>query len=1505
MTVTIEDSGLDNDFATTDDNLTTTQTFDVTVNPVNDAPATTNKSFTTSEETPLTISAADLFAGSLGDVAPLAPSPQDESNQSFRVVEFDADGVVVTASNASAAPFATPHGQIDNIRFNSSGHLVDFVYTPDADFSSINGGSPVLDLFGFTVEDDGLAVDPNIGPDIPTTPLNVAATARIFVTSINDAPTLDALANVSIDEDGPLQSVTLSGVSAGGSEVQPVRITATSGDVSLIPDPTITYTSGDATGLLGFTPSADRYGTTTITVTVEDAGVDNDFGTVADNLTVTQTFVVTVNPVNDAPSTTDKSFSANEDTALTISAGQLIAQSSGHTDPQGPLPYDESNQLFQVIAIDADGVSVTGVNASSAPFGLTNGEITAVNFDTNGYLVDLVYTPNADSNLSDVFAFTVQDDGLALDPNNGSSVSTPPQSVRATASITVAAVNDAPTANDLADIDINEDDGSHTVSLGGITAGGGESQVIRVTATSSNSGLLGHPNVIYTSGDLDATLQFAAEPDQNGTTTITVTVTDGGLDNNLNTVSDNLSVTKTFEITVNPVNDAPSMALIPDRTINEDSGSQTITLSLIDAGVNETQTMEITATSDNPSLIAPPTVSYNGLGTTALLSLVPTSDSFGTATITVTLTDGGDDNDVSTQGDNLTFTETFVVTVNSIDDAPTVSPIADVQINEDSAEVVVTLSGVTPGPSETQAVRITATSNNTNLIANPSIVYTSPDTTGQLRFQPLSDRSGAAVIDVVIEDAGADGDLSTTSDNLRVTESFIVLVDAVNDQPTLDALADLTTPEDSQPQSVDLAGITAGGGESDPLRITATSSDPSLISNFQITYLSPNSTGQLSFTPAPNQFGSTTITVTVEDGGLDRDLSTTTDNGTFSQSFNLIVTPETDSPSFDTPSDQTIDEDSSPTSITITGISAGLDETEPLRVTATSSNQGLIPNPTVTYTSPADTAQLVLAPVADGFGSATIVLKVEDGGPDGDLDTLDDNQVSTKLFTVNVTNLPDSPQAIDDRFGTDENSVLRLSVADVLANDIDPDLGLGSNEVLSLNLTQTGLTNQGVAVIFDPVSGAIIYDPSTSSSLQALAHGETAEDWFTYSVTDADGESNPPEGTVFIDITGVNDAPVAVDDFVLSSAFNQPITIRPLSNDSDIDGTLDVNSLVITRDPVSGALSTQINAANELEVIFTPFATFTGVDEFRYSIADDQGQSSDHVIVFITPDPAPRTGTDLGGGVATDDIIVDVLVNDQPVTGQLDVSSLTIVSQPANGTATIQDGKIGYTANTGFIGTDSFSYTVADTNGNVSQPTTVQVNAVVSGLQNPILFQDVNANGEVTALDALLIINRIGRAGGQTVTVDPNDRGPDYFDVNGSMDVTSLDALLVINQIGRSQNSAEGEAIHRTAVDPAEVIARAHQAVRQFALAHTESIDQLAATNRLKDSELDTIRSIEVSVVPPVSEKQRDTTGNFADEPASDGSSVIIQQIAEQREQRSEDESVRSSLTDTALSELF
>ena len=78
--------------------------------------------------------------------------------------------------------------------------------------------------------------------------------------------------------------------------------------------------------------------------------------------------------------------------------------------------------------------------------------------------------------------------------------------------------------------------------------------------------------------------------------------------------------------------------------------------------------------------------------------------------------------------------------------------------------------------------------------------------------------------------------------------------------------------------------------------------------------------------------------------------------------------------------------------------------------------------------------------------------------------------------------------------------------------------------------------------------------------------------------------------------------------------------------------------------------------------------------------------------------------------------------------------------------------------------------------------------------QNPANRIDVNADGQITPLDVLLIVNRLN-AGENGVPLPPaqSEPGPPYVDVNGDNTTTPLDALIVINRLN-ADSAGEGEA---------------------------------------------------------------------------------------------------------------
>jgi hypothetical protein len=170
-------------------------------------------------------------------------------------------------------------------------------------------------------------------------------------------------------------------------------------------------------------------------------------------------------------------------------------------------------------------------------------------------------------------------------------------------------------------------------------------------------------------------------------------------------------------------------------------------------------------------------------------------------------------------------------------------------------------------------------------------------------------------------------------------------------------------------------------------------------------------------------------------------------------------------------------------------------------------------------------------------------------------------------------------------------------------------------------------------------------------------------------------------------------------------------------------------------------------------------------------------------------------------------VAIPVLANDTDADGTIVTSSVAIAQQPDNGSVSIsQSGVITYTPALAFSGTDTFQYTVQDNVGGVSAPATVTVTVrPFRPWQNPADqvangasgFLDVSGDGFVSAIDVLLIINRINRFGSGPLPVPtPGNSPPPYFDTNGDGQSTPIDALLVINFLNSAGSvQAEGESI--------------------------------------------------------------------------------------------------------------
>lgn len=1084
ITVTVEDGGYDQNILTTADNATTTKQVTVVVNPVNDAP-TIN---------PISNPPAILEDAGSQQLTLTGISSGGGENQPLKIVALSSNPQVMfnpTVEYTAGASTAILH------------------YQSNLDY---NGNVTVT----VQVTDGGL--DNNL-----LTTIDNSTTTRSFlvtITQVNDIPTLDVINNPTpITEDSPTQTIGLSGITPGGQETQELRITAASGNPAVVPDLSVNYTSPNSVGSLSFRAATNAFGTAQITVTVEDGGGDGLLSTTGDNATFQRQFTITITQLNDAPV----------------------------FDPLpvvGPLNEDPGLQILNLAGISAgplESQPLALTVASSNPALVPAPTVTYTSPNTTAN-VQYSVTPNTSG--GSVLTFTLMDGGL----DNDLGTLADNQTFTRQLVVTVLPVNDLPTLDNIPDYaPLNEDSSMQAISLTGISAGGGENQPIQIVATSNFTSIIPDPVVTYTSGNATGSLQFTPNPDQFGTVVISVVVTDGGLDGNLGTAGDNGVTTKTFNVTLNPVNDPPHFDFIADPpAVLEDSGLNIVDISGVTAGANETQQLQFTAFTTDPTIVPDPDVGYFQNDTVASLSFTPAPGQSGQVTVTLIVTDPGLDGDFLTLGDNLSYEQDFVLTINPINDLPTISSITNPSaILEDAGQQTINLTGLSSGDTG-QVFKVTATSGNPALISTINVNHVGSNATGSLSYSPVANQSGTATITVTVTDGGLDNNLTTAGDNLTTSTTFNVQVNPVNDNPTLNSLGgsyDLS--EDAGVQLINLTGITAGGGETQPIAVTVQSLNTSLVPTPLIGYSSPNSTGTLTFTPLANQSGSAILRIRIEDGGFDNTLSTTGDNGFTIQDLTVNVAQVNDVPTIDVvPSPQTVLEDSEPTTINLTGISGGIGEVQSVTVTAVSDNPSLIPDPVVIYVDGQPTASLTFTPAANQFGIANIIITVDDG----DLQTL-------RALTVVVNPVNDAPtiNSLGSPVTIDEDAPQQtVNFSGVSGGPSEP------GQVFNVTVT-----SNNTAIIPNPT---LVYTSGSSTGLfryQPLPD-QNGQVKLTVTITDGGTDNNlatvgdnlSTTAELTVNITPQPETPIlTIDTGTLFVAGAHPTNIAPNAqlNDSDSD----------------------------------------------------------------------------------------------------------------------------------------------------------------------------------------------------------------------------------------------------------------------------------------------------------------------------------------------------------------
>jgi len=211
------------------------------------------------------------------------------------------------------------------------------------------------------------------------------------------------------------------------------------------------------------------------------------------------------------------------------------------------------------------------------------------------------------------------------------------------------------------------------------------------------------------------------------------------------------------------------------------------------------------------------------------------------------------------------------------------------------------------------------------------------------------------------------------------------------------------------------------------LNISASSSNTFLVPNMNISFNNPGITRFLKIIPAPNRFGETDITVTVNDG-----------QRSSSQTFKLYVNPVNDPPTFTPGADQVLSQNAGPQIIEnwAMNISSGFFEDQNIQFFINTENKDffsilpeITPDGTLTYT-----------PRLDGSGSAIVNIYIAD---DGNNENGGNNISQVYSIRFSYDYLPDFVKGNHIRIlEDDENQVIKNWATQIKAGPNDPDKNL-------------------------------------------------------------------------------------------------------------------------------------------------------------------------------------------------------------------------------------------------------------------------------------------------------------------------------------------------------------------------------------------------------------------------------------------------------------------------------
>ncbi|EHR0574901.1 tandem-95 repeat protein, partial [Vibrio parahaemolyticus] len=994
----------------------------------------------------------------------------------------------------------------------------------------------------------------------------------LIVNRVNDAPTVEnAIADQELSEDFATYTIDLNDAFKDSDSALNFSVSGNSNVLVSIEN-----------GIATISPTADWNGSETLTFTATDPSGES----------ISQTVNFTVAPVADIVA----------DTATVVEDTPTIIKVLGNDTFEGK---------DKVVLLDANN-------------GPANGSV-SVNPDGS-----VTYTPNDNYVGKDTFTYVVTSGGV---------------SESTTVEVNVTPVNDAPVAKD--DIATTQEDTAVTIDvLPNDTDVDGDKLSIESVSVPKEQG---------TVEVVDGKLVFTPAENFNGDAEITYTVTDGQL-------TDEAKVT----VTVNPVNDAPTIKVDAVESITEDAVNTDTVVATLTVRDTDTPEDQLTVSLENNSngyfVLVGNEVKLTQVGVDAV-----NNDELNHKDLTISAS--------VSDGVNPTANDSDSLVVNRVNDAPTVeNAIADQVLSEDFATYTIDLNEVFKDTDS--SLEFSVSGNNSIQI---SIVN------GVATINPTADWNGSEILTFTATDP--------SGESVSQTVNFTVA-------PVVDIEADSTNVVEDTPTIINVLGNDTFEGKDKVVSLDAENGPK----NGTVIV---NNDGTVTYTPNDNYVGKDTFTYIVTSGGVSE--STTVE---------VNVTPVNDAP---VAKDDiaTTQED---TAVTIDVLPNDTDvDGDKLSIQSASvpEAQGKVE---------IFDGKLVFTPAENFNGDAEITYTVTDG------ELTDAAKVTVTVNPVNdaPTIKVDAVESITEDAVSTDTVVATLTVrdTDTPEDQLAVSLENNSNGYFVLVGNEVKLTQAGV----DAVN-------NDELNLKDLTISASVSDGVNPTASDSDS----------LVVNRVNDAPTvenAIADQVLSEDFDAyTIDLNEVFKDSD-------SSLEFS---VSGNSNVLVSIENGIATI-SPTADWNGSETLTFTATDPSGESISQRVDF-TVAPVVDIAADKATVVEDTPTIIKVLGNDT-FEGDDKVVSLDTNNGPANGTVSVNpDGSVTYTPNDNYHGTDSFTYIV--TSGGVSESTTVRVD-VTPVNDAPVAKDDTAITDEDTPV---------------TIDVLPNDT-----DVDG--DKLSLESASVPKEQG-------------------------------------------------------------------------------------------------------------------------